>query len=153
MGRCAALAAAGLLALLVVAAACKPSSLTPFTGWRQEETETSGINGSWVGQTFSSGVSDTIVFTIASDQFVDWTLKHPAPSGCGKWFTTGGAATQIEGNTFTIDGKLELQGRLVVEGTFSSDTECSGTYHFEAVRVSGDCPTSGSGTFVATKSN
>ena len=151
MRRCAALAVAGLLALLLVAAACKPSSLTPFTGWRQEETETSGVNGRWGGPTISAeGRGGNIDFTIASNQIADFTLIH-SPESCGHTFFSVDTTVPLDGDTFELDLTLETQGRIVVNGTFTSSTEASGTYHFEGIRVTGSCPTSSSGSFNATK--
>lgn len=151
MRRGAALAAAALLALLGAAPSCKPSSLTPFTDWREPETAT-GVNGLWRGETFSPGVPRAIEFTIASETLVDWTLQHEA-FGCPQTFVSNGSETKLDGTTFDIDSPLEEQGRIVIHGEFTSDTECSGTYFFEAISETGVCPTSGSGTFVATKVN
>lgn len=151
MRRGAALAAAALVTLLGAALSCKPSSLTPFTDWREPETGTGGVNGGWHGEPVSAeGRVGSIDFTIASDRLAELRLSHN-PGFCGNSFLIDSVTEQVENGSLEIDVRLEEQGRFVVQARFSSETECSGTYFFEGIPETGTCPISGSGSFVATK--
>jgi hypothetical protein len=151
MRRAGALAASGLLALVIGAAACKPSSLTPFTDWREEQTETTGVNGHWLGEAVAAdGQPGTIEFTVASERIADIRLHHSTGS-CGRLFFSTTTTESVENDAFHVDMTLETQGRVVIDGTFTSSTTCTGTYYFEGIRITGDCPSSDSGTFTAAK--
>lgn len=153
MRRGAALAAAALVTLLGTAYSCKPSSLTPFTDWREPETESAGRNGRWSGETVSTdNLIGRINFSIASRNVADLSVNHN-PGPCGNTWYTVDVTDPIEGDTFDLNLEIEGQGRLAIQGQFSSDSECSGTYYFEGISATGTCPTSGSGSFVATKVN
>lgn len=145
-----ALAASALAALLFGAASCKPSSLSPFTGTRDYSAESTGVNGLWQGQTVSvDSRIGQVQFTVASNEIADLSLTH-SPGFCGRLFTSEGLAEPIEGETFVVELFFEAQGRFVLRGRFETSTTCSGTYFFEAIRSTAECPTNDSGSFVAT---
>jgi hypothetical protein len=151
MRRGAALAAAALVTLLGAAPSCKPSSLTPFTDWREPETGTGGVNGGWHGEPVSAeGRTGSIDFTIASDRLAELRLSHN-PGFCGISFSINDVTELVGDGSLEFDVPLEDQGHLAVQARFSSETECSGTYFYEGIPETGTCPISGSGSFVATK--
>jgi hypothetical protein len=145
MRRPAALLGLALLAAALGVAACKPSSLTPF-GLGTRGTEETGVNGQWQGVTSTGG---TITFQVASDEVTTVVVYH-LTSGCTTLLQISAATALVTDNTFEAE-ELLTPGRFIVDGTFTSSTSCSGSYFFEAIGTSAACPSSGSGTFVATK--
>ena len=148
MRRAGAFAALALLALALGTASCKPSSLTPFgIGTKEPESFGGGVNGLWSGVT---NAGQSITFQVASGTVVNLVLTHSWGNGCSRIFDTTGQAALVENNAFHLDVPF-TQGELIVDGVFTSDTTSNGSYFFEGLSVIGSCPTSGSGTFVATK--
>ncbi len=148
MRRTGALAAGALLLLALGVAGCKPSSLTPFgIGTQEPDTAGTGVNGLWEGTTSTGGeirfqVGDDVVTTLLfSHVDANCTLSFESPSS---------STTTIVDDLFTLEVAL-TQGRFVVEGRFTSSTTSAGSYFFEALAATSSCPTSGSGTFDATK--
>ncbi|MHB8836881.1 MAG: hypothetical protein ACYC9Y_14430 [Candidatus Methylomirabilia bacterium] len=143
-----ALAAAVILAFAFGASGCElVSSLTPFgIGTQDYGGGAENINGTWEGQTSSGGV---VTFQVGSDAVSQLHFHHVAP-GCTVSFEALTLTPLVVDGVFTLDMPLDVQGRFVVTGTFTSATTCSGTYFFEALPA-GTCPTAGSGTFFAGK--
>jgi hypothetical protein len=144
MARGSALAVAAA-ALMLAAAGCKPSSLTPF-GVGERDYSTSGFNGVWQGSTSAGG---TVFFQVADNKIVSLESFPLGPNACEKSFPLA-EPIPIEDGTVTIDLR-DGNDRLVVAGSFSSPTECAGTYRYEIHSTVGGCTGSGSGSFVATK--
>jgi hypothetical protein len=148
MRRTAAAGAAGALLLALGAAACKPSSLTPFgIDWRETGSTAQNASGLWNGTT-STGLG--VSFQVGDDKVVNFTLRHGA-AGCAQEFTADESAPIEANGTFSLEIVYD-QGRFVANGRFTSATTCSGSYSFEFFSVvGGSCPSSGAGTFVANK--
>jgi hypothetical protein len=149
MRRAGALAAVTLLALALGAPGCGlVDSLTPF--WVGHQDYGSGgenVNGSWAGKTSTGG---DVTFQVGSDTVTRLVLKH-VTTGCTMSFEqVETTPPPIIDGVFTLELLYEAQGRIVITGTFTSDTTCSGSYFFEAFPA-GDCPTAGTGTFTANK--
>ena len=147
MRRRARVAAAALAVLALAAPGCKPSSLTPFgLGTRGPDPSQSTYSGSWKGSTAAEG---EVSFSVVSGEVTDLVLTHRLP--CGLLLEFPFDALLIEDDTFTGELAYEPQGRVALEGRFTSPEACTGSYTFESLAVSGTCPTSGSGTFAANK--
>ena len=150
MRKAGALVAAALLALALGAPGCKPSSLTPFGIGYQDYGGGKGdnYNGGWIGATSTGG---TVVFLVGNSQVTELLLQH-VTADCT--ITFGGTVTGVliadGGFRFEADLTNLSQGRIIVEGRFSSPTASSGTYSFEG-RPAGVCPTAGTGSFTANK--
>ena len=144
-----ALAAAALLALALGVVGCKPSSLTPFgIGTRDYSSETTGdnVNGVWAGKSASGG---DVSFQVGSDTVSQFILHHVA-SGCTLTFDAADVTAPVVDGRFTVENTVDAGGRFVVTGTFNTSATSSGSYFFEGLSA-GSCPTSGTGTFSASK--
>lgn len=149
MRRTRARAAAVILAFALGATGCElVSSLTPFgIGTQDYGAGGENVNGVWAGTTSTGG---DVSFQVGSDTVSKLHFHHVAV-GCTLSFEALSLTPPVVDGGFTIDMPLDIQGRFVASGTFTSSTTCSGTYFFEALPA-GSCPTAGSGTFSANKS-
>lgn len=146
-------AAVALAALALAAGGCSDlvSSLTPFgLGDREPDQNEVAYSGVWDGTTSSGGglnlqVADGLVGPLVL-QHVTATCPLPLT------FVTGvDEGAPIEDGRFTFDGALEPQGRIVIEGTFTSTETLSGSYAFDGRASITGCPTAASGSFTASK--
>jgi hypothetical protein len=141
--------AASLLALALCAPGCDlVDSLTPF-GVGHQDYSTSGIsanvNGVWTGATASGG---EVSFQVGTNVVTQLSVQH-IEDGCTLTFEVTSMQEPVVDGAFTHEFKA-AQGRVVVSGRFTSSSTASGTYSFEGFPT-GDCPTSGRGTFAAEK--
>jgi hypothetical protein len=124
-------------------------SLTPLGVGTQDYggAGVENLNGNWAGKTATGG---DVTFQVGDDTVIDMILNH-VTADCIKTFKqVVTSPPPIVDGVFTLELLYADQGRFVMTGTFTSSTTCSGTYFFEAFPA-GVCPTSGSGTFTASK--
>jgi hypothetical protein len=141
-----ALALLAALALGLGSWGCKPSSLTPLgIGEREPAPPGTDTNGLWSG---GSPTGQGISFAVGDNTVVNLTLRHGEGS-CGREFTAG-EPIPIENDAFALETR-DAKSLFVIEGRFTSPTDCSGTYRFEFFSTVGGCPAAGGGSFVATK--
>jgi hypothetical protein len=152
MRRTGALAAAALLALALFAPGCDlVSSLTPFGVGHQDYGNGGGaggenLNGLWSGSTGGGG---PITFTVASGKVSNIKFLHVGE--CLQSFELTAREVQIADDMFVYENRFESQGRILVEGHFTSPENCSGTYFYEGLATGGGCPTAATGTFTAER--
>jgi hypothetical protein len=142
--------AAVLLPLALVAAGCDlVSSLTPFgIGHKDYSVSTEGVNGDWAGKTNNGG---DFTFQVASDRVLNIVFKHIG-ADCNQPFTLDAKTVPVVDGVFIYENVFAEQGQVRVEGHFTSDTTCTGTYSFEGLPASRCLNlTAGNGTFAATK--
>ena len=146
MARRPALATAAAAALLLGAAGCKPSSLTPFgIETRGPDSSVTGVNGSWQGTTSAGG---SVSFQVGDDNVTTLVMREQS-SGCSREFKTEDPVP-IEDDAFTLEVR-DGNDRFILNGRFTSQTVCSGSYRFEVHSTVGSCPNAGAGSFVAAK--
>lgn len=147
MRRRAVLAAALVTALAIAAAGCKPSSLTPFgIGRRGPDDPGDTINGLWQGVTDSGG---PLEFSVVSEEVTGLSFVTNAPGCINRRWVIQNATALVRDGAFTLEAQHTTAGRLVFEGTFSSNDAVSGSFFFEGLPAAPPCPSSFSGTYVA----
>ena len=146
MRRAGALAAATFLVIALGAAGCDwIGSLTPFgIGHQDYGAGDANLNGDWAGKTASGG---DVKFQIGDNAVSEFVFYH-IEGACTLTFEFPPGARVVDG-VFTTEVAL-TQGRCVVTVSFPTADTGSGTYFFEGLPT-GDCPSAGSGTFVADK--
>jgi hypothetical protein len=149
MRRARARAAAVSLALALGMLGCGlVDSLSPFgVGTQDYGAGVENLNGNWAGKTATGG---DVTFQVGDDTVTNMILYH-VTADCIKSFNqVVTSPPPIVDGVFTLELIYSDQGRFVMTGTFTSSTTCSGSYFFEAFPA-GICPTSGAGTFTASK--
>ena len=142
-------AGALVLALALAAAGCDLiGSLTPFgIGDRGEDVSQGTYTGAWSGPTSAAG---QVTFTVTSGEVIDLVLTHTLPCGVIEQFEFTDALL-IQSDEFSARRALDPQGNVVVRGRFTSPDTATGDYTFSSLATSAQCPSSGQGTFTATK--
>lgn len=144
-------AAVALAALALAAGGCSDlvSSLTPFgVGDRKPDQNEVAYSGVWEGTTSSGG---GVLFQVAGGLVGPVVLQHVTGTCTLTFSTAEDTTTPIDDGRFTLDLELDPQGRWVTEGTFVTTESLSGSYAFDGRASVTGCPTSGSGSFTATK--
>ena len=139
----------GVLALALVFAGCDLiGSLTPFgIGDRGEDTSEGNYTGAWSGATSASGQA---TFTVTSGEVRDLLLTHTLPCGLVLEFAFTDALL-IQSDEFSARLALDPQGTVSTRGRFTSSDTAAGSYVFSSLATSAQCPSSGQGTFTATR--
>jgi hypothetical protein len=137
------------LALALAAAGCDLiGSLTPFgIGDRGEDTSQGTYTGAWSGPTSAAG---QVTFTVTSGEVIDLVVTHTLPCGVIEQFEFTDALL-IQNDEFSARRALDPQGTVSIRGRFTSSDSATGSYIFSSLATSGQCPTSGQGTFTASK--
>ncbi len=142
------LAATLLLALALGAPGCDwIGSLTPF-GIGHQDYSGSGenVNGNWVGKTATGG---DVTFQVGSNTVSQLHLNHVA-TGCTLSFLAETTTALVVDGRFALEYNIDTGGRFSMTGTFTSGSAATGTFLFEGLPA-GICPSTGNGTFTATK--
>jgi hypothetical protein len=144
-------AALALAALALAAGGCSDlvSSLTPFgVGDRKPDRNEVAYSGVWDGATSSGG---DVLFQVAGGLVGPLLLQHVSGTCTLTFGTAEDATAPIDDGRFTFELEIDPQGRIVIEGTFVTTETLSGSYAFDGRASTTGCPTSGSGSFTATK--